>query len=122
MSFNGRIGTGTDSCWWQHAAESSKSGISVAKTRKSCSNKIFLFSNRMLHPHRLGRSAGRWPLFLSNGYPYRLNSCRGVSRVILSEKWVEKSVVVIFLRPIPAITDLIMYISTVVTSLSADLI
>src|SRR4030095_4373611 len=47
---------------------------------------------------------------------------RGVSRVILSEKWVEKSAAVMFLRPIPAIIDPITYIFTADLSLSDDLI
>jgi hypothetical protein len=36
--------------------------------------------------------------------------------------WVEKSAAVIFLRPIPAITDLITYTSTAAPSLSAEFI
>jgi hypothetical protein len=47
-----------DNCWSPLVLESSKSGISTAMAPKSCSKKIFLFSNQTPPLHRLRLSAG----------------------------------------------------------------
>src|SRR5262245_25171499 len=137
MNCNGRTGIGKDNCWLPLAAESSKSGNSTTIGPKSSSTRIFLFWNPTPPPHLPGLSIGKrqtysdvqvqlkWycgshgtdrPVFSGVSY------CLHVSTVILLRKWGGKSAAVMFLRPIPAITDPITCIFTADLSLSDDLI